>query len=64
MKDSRLVKEVISGMLEGETRRGRPCREWLDNIKKWCGEETHTLNRNAQDRTRTVVKTALDTNGL
>ena len=34
MKDNRLVKEVMFGMMEGETRRGRPCREWLDDIKE------------------------------
>jgi len=31
-------------MIEGETRRGRPCREWLDDTKEWYGEEIHTLN--------------------
>ena len=44
-KDNRLVKEVMFGIMEGETRRGRPCREWLDNIKEWRREEIHTLNR-------------------
>ena len=34
----------------------------LDDMKEWCGEEIHTLNRKAQDRStwRTVVKMALD----
>ena len=46
-------------------RKGRSCRELLDDIKEWCGEEIHTLNRKTQDRGmwRTVVKTALDTYG-
>ena len=63
MKDNRLVKEVMFGMFEGQTRRGRPSREYLDDIKEWCGEEIHTLNSKAQDLGvwRTVVKTALDT---
>jgi len=63
MKDNRLVKEVMFGMMEGQMRRGRPCRERLDDIKEWCGEEIQTLNIKAKDRDmwRTVVKTALDT---
>ena len=63
MQDEGLVKEVMFGMMEGETRRGRPCRERLDDIKEWCGEEIHALNGKAQDRGMwiTVVKTALDT---
>ena len=47
MMDNRLVKEMMFGIMEAETR-GRPCREWLDDIKEWCGEEIHTLNRKAQ----------------
>src|SRR6218665_345928 len=39
MKDNRLVKEVMFGTMEGELRRGRPCREWLDDIKEWGGEQ-------------------------
>ena len=62
MKDNRLVKEVMFGTMEGELRRGRPCREWLDDMG---GEKIHILNRKAQDHGtwRTVVRTALDTYG-
>jgi len=65
MNDNRLVKEVMFGIMEGETRRGRPCREWLGDIKGLYGEEIHTPNRNAQDCStwRTVVKTALNAYG-
>src|SRR6218665_1793828 len=65
MKDNRLVKEVMFGTMEGEMRRGRPCREWLDDIKEWGCEEIHLLNRKAQvhGTWRTVVRTALDTYG-
>ena len=31
---NRLVKEVMFGMMEGETRDGRSCREWLDDINQ------------------------------
>src|SRR6218665_2593604 len=41
MKDNRLVKEVMFGTMEGKSRRGRPCREWFDDIKEWDGEEIH-----------------------
>src|SRR6218665_73663 len=34
MKDNRLVKEVIFTTMEGEMRRGKPCIEWLDDIKE------------------------------
>src|SRR6218665_1724680 len=63
MKDNMLVKEAMFGTMERESRRGRPCRQWLDDIKKWGGEEIHILNRKAQDhsRWRAVVRTALDT---
>ena len=59
MKDNRLVKEGMFGTKDGETRRRRPCQEWLDNIKECGGEEIH---RKAGMR-RTVVQTALDTYG-
>ena len=41
MKDYRMVKEVMFGTMEGESSRGRPCREWLNDIKKWGGEEIY-----------------------
>ena len=65
MGDDRLVKSVVFGMMDGQTRRGRPSREWLDDIKDWCQMDIHTLSRMAQDRTKWtgVVKHALDTNG-
>ena len=65
MKNNRLVKEVMSGTMEGELRRARSCREWLDDIKEWGGAEIHILNRKAQDHGtwRRVVRTALDTYG-
>ena len=60
MDDHRLVKNVMFGMVDGTSLRGRPSREWLDDVK-----DIHTLSRMAQDRLlwRHVVKTALDTDG-
>jgi len=52
-------------LMEGETKRGRPKREWLDDVKEWCNEEIYILKRKAQDRDawKMMVKCALDTNG-
>jgi len=51
--------------MEGTSRRGRPNREWLDEIKEWCQEDIHTLSRKAQDRDlwRRTVNYGVNTNG-
>ena len=36
MPDHRLIKTTIFGIIEGNNKRGRPKREWLDDIKEWC----------------------------
>ena len=36
--------------MEGKSNRGRPRREWLDDVKEWCNEETYILKRKTQDR--------------
>ena len=50
--------------MDGETRRGRPCREWLDDIKEGRREQIHIglLSWKAQDQgtCRMVVRMALD----
>ena len=52
MEVSRLVKEVVFREMEGKTAKGRPHKEWLDDIKEWCKEEIHKLKRKAQIETR------------
>jgi len=67
MGDNRLVKCVVFGMMDGQTRRGRPSREWLDDIREWCLMDIYTLSRMAQDRTQwreIIVRRAMDTNGV
>ena len=27
--------------MEGKTTRGRPLREWLEEVKEWCNEEMY-----------------------
>jgi len=53
--------------MKGKIKRGRPKREWLDDVKEWSNEEIymHMLKKKAQDRDawKILVKCALDTNG-
>ena len=60
-----MVKEVVFREMKGKTKRGRPKREWLDDVKEWCDEEILMLKRKAQDRDvwKIIVTRALDTNG-
>jgi len=37
--DERLVKTAVFGITEGENRRERPSREWLDDIKEFRGSK-------------------------
>ena len=66
MENSRKIRGVMMGMMEGTGKRGRPHREWLDDIKEWCQEDIHCLSQKTQDREgwRLVTKCALDTYGL
>jgi len=51
--------------MEGKTKRGRPKRERLDDVKEWRNEEIYILKRKSRDRDawKMIVKCALDTNG-
>ena len=33
MDDNRLVKNVLFGIMDGQNMRGRPSREWMDDIQ-------------------------------
>jgi len=50
MEDTRLIKHIIFSKMEGKSRRGRPCREWLDDITEWCQRSGQDLFHLAQDR--------------
>jgi len=65
MEDTRLVKNVVFGKIEGRSRRGRLNREWLDDIEEWCQEDNHSFSRKAQDRDlwRRTVNYAVNTDG-
>jgi len=66
MDDSRKIKILVFGMMDGSNKRGRPHREWLDDIEQWCGATLQELSHAALDRQRwaAIVTMASDTNGL
>ena len=65
MKDDRLVKSVMFGMMEGTNKKGRPKREWLDDIQEWCGKRVDDIRRGAINRPnwKKCVERAVNTNG-
>jgi len=68
MNDSRKIKTLVFGMMDGSNKRGRPHREWSDDIEQWCGatlQELSGLSLAALDRQRwaAIVTMASDTKG-
>jgi hypothetical protein len=65
MGDDRLVKTVVFGRMQGKARKGRPCREWLDDVTDWCQTDIQKLYHGAADRTtwQRIVQHVVDTNG-
>ena len=60
-----MLKAIVFGVMEDITRKGRPCREWTDDITDWCKEDLHIRRWKATDRAewQRVVRHAIDTNG-
>src|SRR6218665_2695537 len=58
-------KELMFGRIEDTNKRGRPHREWLDDIIKWGGMSLQKLSHMASDRGtwRKLMKLASDTYG-
>ena len=52
MEDNRKLKTLMFGIVDGTNKRGRPCREWMDDIVSWCKTGQQELNSLAQDRRR------------
>jgi hypothetical protein len=65
MRDDRKIKSLVFGIMEGANKRGRPHREWTDDIEEWCGADLQKLGHLAQNRLdwRDIVKRASDTYG-
>jgi len=53
------------GVVDGTNKRGRPCRELMDDIVSWCKTGLQELNSLAQDcrRWKLITRQAIDTNG-
>lgn len=66
MDDKRLIKHMVFAKVDGKPRRGRPCREWLDDIKEWCECSGQELFHLAQDRWawRSMIQKVVGPNGL
>jgi len=39
------MKNGVFGIIDGLNRRGRPRREWMDDIKQWCRTDAQTHHR-------------------
>jgi len=65
MNNSRKIKTLVFGMMDGSNKRGRPHREWSDDIEQWGGATLQELSHAALDRQRwaAIVRMASDTNG-
>ena len=52
-------------MMEGTNKKGRPKREWLDDIQEWCGKRVDDIRRDAMNRPnwKKFVDRAVNTNG-
>ena len=66
MDISRKVKSVMTGMMEGTGKKGRPCREWIEDIEEWCQTDLYSATQIAQDKGawKNMVASAVDTYGL
>ena len=45
-----MQKIVLTGRTDGRRGRGRPRREWYDDIREWTGNQLYTKIKLAQDR--------------
>ena len=65
MTDDRKIKTLVFGVMEGRNRRGRPHREWVDDVTQWCGTSLQAASHWARNRShwRRVVDEASDTYG-
>ncbi|HMW60562.1 MAG TPA: reverse transcriptase domain-containing protein, partial [Leptospiraceae bacterium] len=50
MNDGRMVKDILFGMMDGKSRRGRPSREWFDDIRECCGLDAGVCCIKARDK--------------
>ena len=53
-----MPKIILQRTVDSSRRRGRPCKSWKDNTKKWTGQPIPSLLRIANDRGRWPAKAA------
>ena len=65
MSNDRKIKTLVFGMMDGQNKRGRPHREWADDLIDWCGTSLQKLSHIALEREqwKNMVKMASDTYG-
>ena len=65
MHNNRKIKELMFGRMEGKNKRGRPHKEWLDDIIKWGKMLLQKLSQMASDRGswKNLMKLASNTYG-
>src|SRR6218665_3372437 len=63
MGTDRKIKSVVFGRLDGTNKRGRPHKEWMDNITDWCGASIQELYHAALEKQkwRRIMRTASGT---
>ena len=49
-KQTAMAKTLIEGKVEGSRGRGKPRRQWEDDLKQWTGEGMGQLKRKAMGR--------------
>ena len=50
MTDDRKLKTLVFGIMNGTNKKGRPHREWREDIEAWCEDSLQNLFHLAQDR--------------
>ena len=66
MDNNRKIKDIMFGMVDWTNKKGRPQREWLDDIRQLCQETSiYKVYRTAsvRDKWNTVVDKASSTYG-
>ena len=65
MKDDRLVRSVMFGMIERANKKGRPKREWLYDIQEWCRKKGGDICKDAMNKLnwKKCMDGAVNTNG-
>jgi hypothetical protein len=65
MNDERMLKTVVTGMVDGSRGKGRPARRWIDDITKWCNCTIPEAVKRAGDRRvwRSTIKLSTGLNG-